>query len=118
MSVIPIDPLAPAFEPMVKRAFDLVTNLDNVSFATVTRLLAVRNPDRFVSVNGESIAGLSKMSGITRWVMKQPWWSTEDPQDDTSIYWRQRAAMLDILAYDGDVTKGMESDDDYLTDEE
>jgi hypothetical protein len=132
LSVIPIDPLAPAFEPMVKRAFDLVTNLDNVSFATVTRLLAVRNPDRFVSVNGESIAGLSKMSGITqkdlktssgyvaltRWVMKQPWWSTEDPQDDTSIYWRQRAAMLDILAYDGDVTKGMESDDDYLTDEE
>jgi hypothetical protein len=131
LNVIPIDPSAPAFEPMLKRAYDLITNLNSVNFATVTRLLAVRNPDRFVSVNGASIAGLSQMSGITqknlhtsdgyvaltRWVMHQPWWSTADPQDETSIYWRQRAAMLDILAYDGEVSKGMESDDDHVIDE-
>jgi hypothetical protein len=116
---------------MLKRAFDLVSNLANVNVATVTRLLAVRNPDRFVSVNGASIVGLSQLSGITqkdlctssgyvaliRWVMSQPWWATADPEDKTSIIWQQRAAMLDILAYDGEVSKGMESDDDHVIDE-
>jgi HKD family nuclease len=132
LTVIPLDPLAPAFEPMVKRAFDLVTSLDKVSVATVTRLLAIRHPDRFVSVNGASVAGLSQLSGIPqtdlhtsagyvaliRWVMSQPWWATADPEDETSIYWRQRAALLDILVYAGDTTKGMEPEDDYLADEE
>ena len=123
LDVIPPDPNAPAFEPMVARAFDLVTSIDRVATGTLTRLLALRRPDHFVSVNGQSIAGLSAMSGIsqkdlqtakgyvalTRWVMGQPWWSTPDPMDETTIYWKNRAALLDIFAYAGDNSKGMET---------
>ena len=89
LNVIPPNPSAPAFEPMIKRAFDIITSLDRVNVATASRLLAVRHPDRFVSVNKASIAGLSMLSGISqrdlhssagyvaliRWVMNQPWWS-------------------------------------------
>lgn len=127
LNVIPPNPSAPAFEPMIKRAFDLVTSLDRVNVATVSRLLAVRHPDRFVSVNAASVAGLSQLSGISqtdlhtsvgyvaliRWVMNQPWWSTPDPKDETSAYWQQRAALLDILAYSGDPSKGTESEAPY-----
>jgi hypothetical protein len=132
LNVIPPNPSAPAFEPMIKRAFDLITSLDRVNVATVSRLLAVRHPDRFVSVNKASTAGLSLLSGISqtdlhssagyvaliRWVMNQPWWSAPDPQDETSIYWRQRAALLDILAYSGDPSKGTQSESDYDVDDE
>jgi hypothetical protein len=132
LNVIPPNPSAPAFEPMIKRAFELITGLDRVSVATVSRLLAVRHPDRFVSVNKASIAGLSLLSGISqtdlhtsdgyvaliRWVLQQPWWSVPDPQDETSLYWRQRAALLDILAYSGDPSKGTQSEGDYEADDE
>jgi hypothetical protein len=117
---------------MIKRAFDLITSLNRVNVATVSRLLAVRHPDRFVSVNKASIAGLSQLSGISqtdlhtsagyvaliRWVMSQPWWSAPDPQDETSLYWRQRAALLDILTYAGDPSKGTESEVDYDVNDE
>ena len=132
LNVIPPNPSAPAFAPMIERAFDIVTGLDRVTVATVSRLLAVRHPDRFVSVNKASIAGLSALSGISqtelhssagyvaliRWVMKEPWWSTPDPKDETSIYWRQRAALLDILAYAGDPSKGTQSEGDYDIEDE
>lgn len=122
LNVIPPDPNAPAFEPMVTRAFNLVTSIDRVASGTLTRLLALRRPDHFVSVNGQSIVGLSALSGIpqkelqtakgyvalTRWVMSQPWWGTPEPTDGTAIYWRNRAALLDIFAYAGDNSKGME----------
>lgn len=39
---------------------------DRVSVATVSRLMAVRHPDRFVSVNKASIVGLSRLSGISQ----------------------------------------------------
>ncbi len=124
LDVIPSDPGSPAFEPMLRRAFDLVTSLDRVDVGTVTRLLAVRQPDRFVSVNGASKAGLAKLSGVSqsdlstakgyaaliRWVMEQAWWNCSDPKDDTSLYWRQRAALLDVLSYSGDPEKGTEAE--------
>lgn len=127
LGVIPPDPGVPAFEPMLTRAFELITNLDRVNVGTVTRLLAVRHPDRFVSVNGASIAGLAKLSGMSqkelgtakgyaaliRWVMNQTWWNCADPEDDTSLYWRHRAALLDIIAYSGDPEKGTEAERDY-----
>ena len=98
----------------------------------MSRLLAVRHPDRFVSVNKASIAGLSLLSGISqtdlhtsdgyvtliRWVLQQPWWSVPDPQDETSPYWRQRAALLDILAYSADPSEGTQSEGDYEADDE
>ena len=123
LNMIPADPSAQAFEPMVARAFDLVTGINRVSTATLTRLLALRRPDHFVSVNGQSRAGLSILTGIsqkdlqtasgyvalTRWVMNQPWWPTPDPMDETTIYWKNRAALLDIFVYAGDNSKGMEA---------
>lgn len=123
LKLIPSDSTATSFGPMVERAFDLVTGLPNVNVATFTRLLAIRSPDRFVSVTGMSTAGLSKLSGISqkdlhtapgyvdliRWVMRQPWWNTNDPGDGTSLYWRNRAALLDILAYAGDNSSGMDA---------
>ena len=41
LDVIPPDPGAPAFEPMVARAFDLVTSIDRVATGTLTRPLSV-----------------------------------------------------------------------------
>lgn len=122
LNMIPANPDAPAFAPMIARAFDLVTSIDRVATGTLTRLLALRRPDLFVSVNGQSIAGLSSLTGIsqkelqtakgyvalTRWVMNQPWWTAPDPRDESTLYWRNRAALLDIFAYAGDNSKGME----------
>ena len=126
LDAIPLDHLAPAFEKMLQQAFENVTDLPGIGVATVTRLLALMHPDRFVSVNGASIAGLSQLSGISQtdlrtstgyvalisWVTKQAWWSAPRPEGDTSVYWSQRAALLDILAYAKDSSKRMEPGDE------
>jgi hypothetical protein len=51
--------------------------------------------------------------------MNQPWWSApDDPQDEPSLYWRQRAVLLDILTYSGGPSKGTGSEGDYEVDDE
>ncbi len=126
LDAVPLDHLAPAFEKMLQRAYETVTSLPGIDVATVTRLLSLMRPDRFVSVNGASIAGLSQLSGISqtdlktstgyveliRWVTQRAWWSVPKPEGDTGAYWNQRAALLDILAYRGDSSRRMKPEEE------
>jgi hypothetical protein len=60
----------------------------------------------------------SEYVALIRWVMNQPWWSAPDPQDETSLYWGQRAALLDILTYSGGPSKGTRSEGNHEVDDE
>jgi hypothetical protein len=60
----------------------------------------------------------SEYVALNRWVMNQPWWSAPDPQDETSLHCGQRAALLDILTYSGDPSKGTRFEGDYDDDDE
>jgi len=124
---IPKDVNAPAFDTMVKNAFELITNVHRVNVGTATRLLAVRYPDRFVSINDESSREFSRLSAIpqkqlrtsdgyvalVKWIRQQKWWQSSDPANETSKFWRQRAALMDILTYAGDPHEDMDRLDAY-----
>lgn len=96
-------------------AVDTIVRLPRFSMATATRLLALARPDRAVSINGASKAGLARLAGrspcwisksqnygtLLRWVYAQRWYQSPVPSDaGEAALWRARAALLDALAYD------------------
>ena len=96
-------------------AVDTIVRLPRFSMATATRLLTLARPDRAVSINGASKAGLARLTGRTqywiseprnygmllRWVYAQRWYQSPVPVDaGEASLWRARAALLDVLAYD------------------
>lgn len=96
-------------------AVDTIVRLPRFSMATATRLLTLARPDRAVSINGASKAGLARLTGRTqywiseprnygmllRWVYAQRWYQSPVPADAGEAgLWRARAALLDVLAYD------------------
>lgn len=96
-------------------AVDAIVRLPRFSMATATRLLTLARPDRAVSINGASRAGLARLTGrsphwineprnyatLLRWVHGQRWHQSPQPADaDEAALWRARAALLDVLVYD------------------
>ena len=96
-------------------AVDTIVRLPRFSMATATRLLTLARPDRAVSINGASKAGLARLTGRTqywiseprnygmllRWVYAQRWYQSPVPADTgEASLWQARAALLDVLAYD------------------
>ena len=84
--------------------------------AAATRLLTLARPDRLVSVNGQSAAGLGKLSGLPtgrdplakhyeellNWVYEQPWFNAPQPDDPLErTIWHSRTALLDAFVYEG-----------------
>ena len=98
-----------------RTAVDTIVRLPRFSMATATRLLTLARPDRAVSINGASKAGLARLTGRTqywiseprnygmllRWVYAQRWYQSPVPADaGEASLWQARAALLDVLAYD------------------
>lgn len=96
-------------------AVDTIVRLPRFSMATATRLLTLARPDRAISINGASRAGLARLTGrsrhwiseprnyatLLRWVRAQPWYQSPLPADaDETALWQARAALIDVLAYD------------------
>ena len=96
-------------------AVDTIVRLPRFSMATATRLLTLARPDRAVSINGASKAGLARLAGRSQywinkpqnyvmllcWVHGQRWYQSSQPRDaGEAALWRARAALLDVLAYD------------------
>jgi hypothetical protein len=90
-------------------------NAQGMQIGTATRLVAMKRPDYFVSVNSAARKNLSKGLQIAAnsfslenyWdyviepVMDTPWWSSKKPKDPLeSRIWHARAAMLDMILYD------------------
>ena len=111
-----IDDAAEADFPRVAiEAYETLTGLTWVGSGIATRLLALAKPDRFVSLNRKSEAGLAKSFGLARkprWkprdygcllekIYNQTWFLEPAPKDahEETICW-MRAALLDCFVYD------------------
>ena len=98
------------------RAVKEIMEINGFGPAAATRLLTLACPDRLVSVNMESVAGLRALSGLRwktpdslvnhyvellKWVYKQPWFKARQPDDcwERKI-WNCRAALLDAFVYE------------------
>lgn len=53
-------------------AVDTIVRLPRFSMATATRLLTLARPDRAVSINGASKAGLARLTGRTQYWISEP----------------------------------------------
>lgn len=86
----------------------------SLSRGLASRLVTVRRPDVFVSLNGASAYELAKLLGVpansldgpTYWkrviqeVQRTRWYVAEEPRDPQQARaWRARAALLDSLVY-------------------
>ena len=85
------------------------------SYATATRLLAMKRPDRFVTVSEANKKGLCRAFGVryttlnldNYWnliavpLIAMPWWLYPAPHaGQQRDIWNGRAALLDSIYYD------------------
>ena len=103
------------FPRVAIEAYETLTGLKEVGSGIATRLLTLARPDRFVSLNGKSAAGLAKSFGLARSTLGKPrnygsllekicsqtWFREPAPKDahEETICW-MRAALLDCFVYD------------------
>ena len=104
-----------AFPDVAVRAYAQLTSLDGIGSGIATRLLTLARPDRFVSLNGASKAGLAASFAVAPSTLSQPrnygrlleqvfgepWYSDARPADarEETIRW-MRAALLDCFVYE------------------
>jgi len=106
-----------AFLTTLRRGYEAIDQLPGFGEGVTSRLLALAKPDVLVSVNNQSIEGLSKLCGIPtsklktpegyikliQWVMNSEWWKSPRPKDPGEArIWQVRAALLDGLVYNGE----------------
>ena len=100
---------------MAVRAYAQLTGLDGIGSAIATRLLTLARPNRFVSLNGASKAGLAASFTVAPSTLSQPrsygrllarvydkaWYNDPRPVDarEETIRW-MRAALLDCFVYE------------------
>lgn len=100
----------------LENAFDLVsglTTIRGISIGVASRVLAVKRPDIFVSVNNGSKRSLAKLLGrgsvntaqrykdLLEIVWNTEWHRSEAPLDETQrAIWDRRAALLDAALYE------------------
>ena len=106
-------------------AAQAIMRIDGFGPAAATRPLTLARPDRLVSVNRQSAAGLAALSGLhlnptdlannpaarkswvrdsyadlLRWVHAQPWFNAPEPDEPLErLIWNFRAALLDAFVY-------------------
>ena len=106
-----------AFPDLAFEAYRDLRKIKNVGPAIATRLLALARPDRFVSVNDGSSAGLADHFGplprtprflgeprnyerLLAAVYEQDWYKASAPEDPRELrIYRHRAALLDPFVY-------------------
>ena len=101
---------------VVQKIMENKKELKGFGAAAATRLLTLARPDRLVSVNGQSAAGLGKLSSLPtgrdplakhyeellNWVYEQPWFNAPQPDDPLErTIWHSRTALLDAFVYEG-----------------
>ena len=96
-----------------RRKLDSAFPQGGYDIAVLTRLLAMKRPDYFVSVNQQNSSGLKRellikgkinvnnyWSSVIERILDSNWWNSPQPADAIGIrIWRGRAAMLDALYY-------------------
>ena len=103
-----------AFPDLAFEAYAKLRNIPGVGEGIATRLLSLARPDRFVSVNDGSRAGLAAYSGfaastlgsvrnyrrLLEWIYTREWFAEGEPhgQRERTIWW-MRAALLDCFVY-------------------
>ena len=103
------------FPDVAIKAYEDLVGLDGVGPGIATRLLALARPDRFVSLNTKSSAGLADFFGLAQTTLEKPhkygrlleaiydrpWFREPAPKDERerTICW-MRAALLDCFVYD------------------
>lgn len=101
---------------MTQRAFDEAERISGVGIATVTRLLSVKRPDWFITVNGGNRKRMKRAFDETpddldvdrylallQRIWGLPWWNPRSaPKGDSfqSRLWRARVALLDAFFYE------------------
>ena len=95
-------------------AVEGIMELPRFGPAVATRIVTLARPDRLVSVNSESAAGLGEFSGLRqeerylaenysallRFIYAQPWFNVAEPENAAEWeIWRCRAALLDAFVY-------------------
>lgn len=104
-----------AFPDVAVRAYAQMTGFDGIGPGIATRLLTLARPDRFVSLNGASKAGLAASFAVAPSTLSQPrsygrlleqvydraWYSDPRPVDarEETIRW-MRAALIDCFVYE------------------
>ena len=104
-----------AFPQLAFESYQALRNIHGVGPGIATRLLTLARPDRFVSVNGASRAGLASFSGLAPSTLDEPhnyahlltaiydldWYRSPSPRNarERAIS-RIRAALLDSFVYD------------------
>jgi len=111
----------PPHEPLLRTQYDDYVAEFKKAFpngrhgvGTASRLLALKRPDQFVCFDSKNQKELCKDFGIKQtgmdyqryWeeiierIMDSPWWKSPRPNDqEASVVWEGRAAMLDAIFY-------------------
>ena len=104
-----------AFPQLAFDSYRALREIEGIGPGIATRLLTLARPDRFVSVNNASTAGLAASFGLspstlgntsnyTRLltaIYEQDWYKTPAPRNARErVIWRIRAALLDSFVYD------------------
>ncbi len=87
-------------------------SVDKIGMATATRLLSVKRPDLFFSLNTRgNVPGIRRVFGhapfategyirLSERIWSLPWYNSEEPKDPLEArVWAARVAMLDALVY-------------------
>ena len=95
------------------RAVQEIRSINGLGPAADTCLLTAARPDRLVSVNEPSVAGLTlsrtpetrdsladNYVELLNWVYEQPWFNARQPNDPLEReIWNCRAVLLDAIVY-------------------
>ncbi|WP_133480277.1 phospholipase D family protein [Cognatilysobacter segetis] len=108
---VPLD--GPVSRGLIEDVIGKLTELKGVKIGVVSRLLAVKRPDLFVSVNNGSKPQLARLIGGKRvdtvgqylalldHVWSTEWYTAGEPKDSREVtIWRRRAALLDSALYE------------------
>lgn len=99
-------------EDDILKSFEIAYQIEKVRIGTITRLLCVKRPDFFFSVNkankrlmrqriGRPPVDAESYLAMLRAVHASPWFNAERPKDPRERrVWNARVALLDLLLYE------------------
>jgi len=111
LDLIPLE--GPISRSLVEEVLNNMTQLKGVKVGVASRLLAVRRPDVFVSVNNGSKPQFARLIGGKRidtvkqylalldHIWSTEWYAASEPEEEHGAsIWRRRAALLDSALYE------------------
>ena len=111
LDLVPLD--GPLTRGLIEEVLKKLTKLKGVKVGVASRLLAVKRPDVFVSVNngskpklarliqGKRIETVKQYLALLNHIWSTEWYASREPEDDHGAsIWRRRAALLDAALYE------------------